>query len=142
MNGCGHCEALKEDWNKAVDAVSQKHGGNVGKVDGYNTINGNGTHNVHVIDAQNDKAKSKLGKLYNGGKPFEIGGYPTIKRHENNKTVEYNGPRKQEALEHFIQGKLPMNGGKKRKSAKKNQNKKNRGTRKNRNGNWLTSLFY
>lgn len=141
MNGCGHCESLKPDWNKVVKKISQIYGGKVGAVNGYNTIQGSKTHDISVIDAGDDGKKAELGKKYNGGQPFSIGGYPTIKRAGKNGTVEYNGERTEKAIENFItHGKTV--GGKRKTKKHKNQ----RGTRKNNNrrkslGNWLNKLF-
>ena len=143
MNGCGHCESLKGDWNNAVKEISQQNGGKIGSVDGYNTIK-NGKHSVEVVDSQNEHKKTKLENTYNGGKSFNVSGYPTIKRCSKQGVTEYNGPRTKEAIMDFIKnGKTTVAvGGKRRTKKQKNSNKN---TRKNRGkkslGNWWNKLF-
>ncbi len=142
MTGCGHCETLKSDWNQAVKEISQHN--KISSVDGYNTIKG-GKQHVEVVDAHNETKKENLGKKYNGGKPFSVNGYPTIKRCSKQGTIEYNGPRTKDALKNFIvTGKtmVAVGGGKKRTKKQKNGNKN---TRKNRGqkslGSWWNKLF-
>ena len=124
MNGCGHCENMKGDWNKASTNVKG------GKID-VQMFEKDETDKINAFEEKHGIQK--------GGIKHE--GYPTLGRIEQNGKITYhNGGRDAATLTNFISGKTV--GGKRKTKKNKNQ----RGTRKNNNrrkslGNWLNKLF-
>lgn len=71
---CGHCKHFKPIWE--------------------NLQNFNSNINYITYDADIDK---------NEIKKYKIDGYPTLILVVNNNATEYQGPRTQKAIEHFLQ---------------------------------------
>ena len=106
MNGCGHCESLKEPWSQ----MESKIGGKI-KVE-------------KIESAEMDDRLLKLNKEH-GSDVAVQGGYPTIFKIKNKKVEYYNGERTAPAL---IKWANESTGGKRRTKRNK-RNKRNKKTK-------------
>ena len=103
MNGCGHCESLKEPWSE----MESKIGGKI-KVE-------------KIESAEMDDRLAKLNKKHGSDVAIQ-GGYPTIFKIKNKKVEYYNGERTAPAL---IKWANQSTGGK-RRTKKNKRNKRNK----------------
>lgn len=106
MNGCGHCESLKEPWSK----MESKIGGKI-KVE-------------KIESAEMEDRLAKLNKEHDSDVAIQ-GGYPTIFKIKNKKVEYYNGERTADAL---IKWAKESTGGKRRtkRTKRTKRNKKSR----------------
>lgn len=102
MDGCGHCEAMMNDWAKLEKTFKD--------------------YDDNLIIA---KVNSKLQEKDNFDDVFTgINAYPSINYIKNNKIVEsYNGDRTAASLETWINSKMAKQSGGGGKRAKKNKSK-------------------
>ena len=108
MNGCGHCESLKEPWSQ----MESKIGGKI-KVE-------------KIESAEMDDRLLKLNKEH-GSDVAVQGGYPTIFKIKNKKVEYYNGERTAPAL---IKWANQSTGGKRTKRTKRTKRNKKSRTRR------------
>jgi hypothetical protein len=106
MNGCGHCESLKEPWSK----MESKIGGKI-KVE-------------KIESAEMDDRLAKLNEKHGSDVAIQ-GGYPTIFKIQNKKVEYYNGERTAPALIKWANGK-ESTGGKRTKRNKRTKKSKTR----------------
>ncbi len=106
MNGCGHCESLKEPWSE----MERKIGGKI-KVE-------------KIESAEIEERLAKLNEKH-GSDVAVQGGYPTIFKIKNKKVEYYNGERTAPALIKWANGK-ESTGGKRTKRNKRNKKSKTR----------------
>ena len=110
---CGHCQALKPEWQKLK-----------------NTLSSNKKFNIFELEDSDVNKESKLksiGKKTHGGS-IQVNGFPTVFKIFNGKVDYYNGERTMEALLKWANQTVSY-GGKTRKTRK---TRKNRISRKNR----------
>ena len=112
MNGCGHCESLKEPWSQ----MESKIGGKI---------------KVEKIESGEMGRLEELNKEH-GSDVAVQGGYPTIFKIKNKKVEYYNGERTAPALIKWANGNqqsTKKSGGKRRRKTHKNKRNKKSKTR-------------
>lgn len=105
MNGCGHCESLKEPWSEMESKIGGK---------------------IKVEKIESAEIEDRLVKLNekHGSDVAVQGGYPTIFKIQNKKVEYYNGERTAPALIKWVKQSA---GGKRRtKRTKRNKRTKNK----------------
>jgi thiol-disulfide isomerase/thioredoxin len=90
MTGCGHCKAMKPEWNRLTKEVSDNH--QYYKFD------------VEEYDSQNDNHKNQI--------PNDVRGFPTIRLYNNLSLLgEYSGNRDMVSILCWAKGltEIPLN---------------------------------
>lgn len=114
-NGCGHCVAMNDEWNKFVESRKKNASVNIAKIE-----------NQFIPNQERQQE--------------QVFAYPTIKLFLNGKSSEFNGEeyggRTEQAFNNFINNKLKNNisshvGGGSRN--KKRSNRRNKRTNKRNN---------
>uniref|UniRef100_A0A6C0HAV1 Thioredoxin domain-containing protein n=1 Tax=viral metagenome TaxID=1070528 RepID=A0A6C0HAV1_9ZZZZ len=107
---CGHCQALKPEWEKLKETLSKNKKCNI--------------FEVEDSDVNKDAKLKSVGKKINGGS-IQVNGFPTLFKILNGNVEYYNGERTFDALLKWANRTFSY-GGKTRK------NRRNQVTRKNR----------
>lgn len=109
MNGCGHCVAMEEEWNKFVKEMSNQQ-------------------NINIVNIEKSAADSGVSPDLTS----KVEGYPTLILYTNNgkKQTMYEGERNADAFKSWLASQIKPTEGKKRsirkrKTAKKINKRKN-----------------
>jgi hypothetical protein len=86
MDGCGHCDALKPEWEKVEEMCKNKH-------------------NIQCIKVERNKIDNVLSKVNSaGGDKIEVqGGYPTIAKKQGGKVSYFEGERTADKIHKWIE---------------------------------------
>lgn len=107
---CGHCKALRPEWDAMEDEINHSHDKN--------------KYHIYAIEDNDTEKNVKIAKINSSLRPdnqLEFRGYPTIFRIEKNHLDEYSGDRNKDALIKWVRGgnaALIQSGGKRRHTKK------------------------
>jgi thiol-disulfide isomerase/thioredoxin len=96
---CGHCKALKPEWNKMKNNL--KDNKNIS------------FHEIESNDSNKDHRLNEFSKKNKGGEKISIRGFPMILRFDNGEMTEYKGERTAEKLAKWAT-KHKLSGGKRK----------------------------
>lgn len=139
MDGCGHCEMMKPEWQKFEDKY-RPYEVEVPMLNGGYCMNRSCPHRANCPYAQHRKrnpfviARVNADYLNMAQGDKNIMGYPTIYMLHNGKKVsEFSGERKMESLQDYLEKQLSSSKVRKSKSKSKTRSKrKSRSARKTR----------
>jgi len=130
MEGCGHCDNLKPNWEKLEKELCDQHGGR------YNKKQNNNVKIEFIPEIQAGEKEEEQLKKINETHSTTVsvqGGYPTIYKIEEHKVSYYEGNRDGEegynSMKKWILSNGRQSGGTRRRYRRRKNTRRNRRNR-------------